>query len=300
MPCSTSGPRPYAKRTSSKVTRPAISLERDARRRVHDLGLLVEQVGDLVERRDRGEERVVELRQLLHRVEEVRQVAEERDERADRDLAVEREPAAVAEHDRGRGRREEVDEREVDAAQDDRLHVRLRGSVALTAWKFSRAACSRVNDCSTRMPAMSSASVAVTAPSVSRTARYARAERLRKIAVAEREDGMTVSVASASRQSRKKRTTAGPDERERVLDERRDAVGDELVERLDVVRQPADDHAGAVPLVEAEREPLQVAEEVVAQVGEHALARPAGEVRLPVGERDAEHARRDEERDVRA
>ena len=31
--------------------------------------------------------------------------------------------------------------------------------------------------------------------------------------------------------------------------------------------------AGAVSLVEAEREPLQVAEEVVAQVGEHPLAR---------------------------
>ena len=62
----------------------------------------------------------------------------------------------------------------------------------------------------------------------------------------------------------------------------RDAVGDELVERLDVVRQAADDHAGAVPLVEAERQPLQVAEEVVAQVGEHPLARPAGEVGLRV------------------
>src|SRR5436189_3201426 len=33
-----------------------------------------------------------------------------------------------------------------------------------------------------------------------------------------------------------------PQERERVLDEARDAVGDELVERLDVVREPADDH----------------------------------------------------------
>ena len=51
---------------------------------------------------------------------------------------------------------------------------------------------------------------------------------------------------------------AVPSERQRVLDEARDAVGDELVDRLDVVRQPADDHAGAVALVEAEREPLQV------------------------------------------
>jgi hypothetical protein len=46
------------------------------------------------------------------------------------------------------------------------------------------------------------------------------------------------------------------DERERALDEARDALRDELVERLDVVRQPADDHAGACALVEPEREPL--------------------------------------------
>jgi hypothetical protein len=49
----------------------------------------------------------------------------------------------------------------------------------------------------------------------------------------------------------------GADEQQRVLDQARDAVGDELVERLDVVRDPADDHAGAVALVEAEREPLR-------------------------------------------
>ena len=54
-----------------------------------DLGLLVEHVHDLVERGDRGQERVVELRELLDRVEEVRQVEDEREQRADRDLAVE-------------------------------------------------------------------------------------------------------------------------------------------------------------------------------------------------------------------
>ena len=78
---------------------------------------------------------------------------------------------------------------------------------------------------------------------------------------------------------------AGADSVERVLDEARDAVGDELVERLDVVREPADDDAGAVALEEAEREPLQVAEERVAEVGEDPLARPAGEVRLRVARR---------------
>ena len=78
---------------------------------------------------------------------------------------------------------------------------------------------------------------------------------------------------------------------------RRDAVRDELVERLDVVRQAADDHAGAVPLVEAEREALQVAEELVAEVGEDPLARPAGEVRLRGRRARVREAGDEEERD---
>ena len=57
---------------------------------------------------------------------------------------------------------------------------------------------------------MSSASVAVTRPSVSRTDRYARPERLRNHAVASVISGITVIDASASRQSRKKSSTAVP------------------------------------------------------------------------------------------
>ena len=60
------------------------------------------------------------------------------------------------------------------------------------------------------MPAMSSASVAVTRPRRSRTARYARVERLRNIAVPTLISGTTESVASPSRQSRMKRITAVP------------------------------------------------------------------------------------------
>ena len=112
------------KRTASKRTRPRDAAEVARAVAVANLGLLVEHVHDLVERRDRGEERVVELRELLHGVEEVREVAEERDEDADRDVAVEDEVAAVAEHDRRGDRREEVDEREVEAVQHDRLLVR--------------------------------------------------------------------------------------------------------------------------------------------------------------------------------
>ena len=153
-----------------------------------------------------------------------------------------------------------------------------------------------MNACTIRMPAMSSASVAVTSPSRSRTSAYARAERERKSAVARLMNGITASVASASRQSRTSRSTAVPPSSERALRERRDAVGDELVDRLDVVRHPADQDAGAVPLVEAEREPLQVAEELRAQVGEDPLADPAGHVRLDVRHAPVREAGDDEDR----
>ena len=103
---------------------PLDSRQLDGSGPVAHLRLLVEDASDLVECRDRREERVVELRQLLHRIEEVRQVADEREQRADGHVSVEDEVAAVAEHDRGRDRGEEVDEREVEAVEQDRPLVR--------------------------------------------------------------------------------------------------------------------------------------------------------------------------------
>jgi hypothetical protein len=57
---------------------------------------------------------------------------------------------------------------------------------------------------------MSSASVAVTIPRRSRTRRYARVDRRRKIVVATAISGKTASVARASRQSSTMRITAEP------------------------------------------------------------------------------------------
>ena len=75
-------------------------------------------------------------------------------------------------------------------------------------------------------------------------------------------------------------------EHERVLDEARDAVGHELIERLDVVRDAAHDRARTVALVVAERQTLKMAEELDAKVGERAFADPAGEVGLRARERE--------------
>ena len=64
-------------------------LQRPRRGPVADLRILVEHVHDLVQRGRGREERVVELRELLHGVEEVRQVQREGEQRADRQRAAE-------------------------------------------------------------------------------------------------------------------------------------------------------------------------------------------------------------------
>jgi hypothetical protein len=84
------------------------------------------------------------------------------------------------------------------------------------------------------------------------------------------------------------------DERQRALDECGDAVGDELVERFDVIRQAADDHAGPVALEEAQREALEVAEELDPEVGKDALADPAGQVGLHVAHAPVRESREQE------
>ena len=85
------------------------------------------------------EEGVVELRELLDRVEEVREVEREGEQGAGGHLAVVDEPAPVAEDDRDRDRREQVDGGEVDPVQDDGLVV--RGAVALVDAVERRSCC---------------------------------------------------------------------------------------------------------------------------------------------------------------
>ena len=89
--------------------------------RVDDVRPLVEDRGDAVECCRRGEERVVELRELLHGVEEVREIEHEGDEGSDLHLPFDDGPATDTEHDRGRDRRDDVDGGEVHAVEDDRL-----------------------------------------------------------------------------------------------------------------------------------------------------------------------------------
>ena len=110
---------------------------------------------------------------------------------------------------------------------------------------------------------------------------------------------MIVSVARASCQERRNSSTAAPASVSVFWSsEMTPSVTSWSSASTSFVSRLIED-AGPVSLVEAEREPLQVAEEVVAQVGEHPLARPAGEVGLPVGADDPEHADADERGDDR-
>ena len=265
-------------------------------RRVQDLRLLVEHLDDLVQRGDRGEERVVELRELLHGVEEVGEVEHEGEERADREVVPEVAVAAVAEHDRGRRGGQEVDEREVEAVGHDRDVVRLAvmgvdlPEVALVCGL----AVERLHDphagdvlgegCRDEAEPFADRPVG---------ARGDDAEKRRRDRH-EREDreGGERELPVEGEEDRGR-----ADENQRVLEEARDAVGDELVERLDIVREAADQHSGPVALVEAEREPLQVAEELVAQVGEDALPGPAREIGLRAAHDPVERAGHDEDDD---
>ena len=261
---------------------------------VDDVRLLVEHADDLVQRRRRREERVVELRELLDRVEEVVHVEHEGEQRRERDRVVEVEVPAVAEDDGERERREEADEREVEAVQHDRLHVRLAVVERDRAEVLRRALLAHE-----RLHHPHAGDVLgerrrhEPEPLPHRRVRAGRAraeERARDDH--ERDHDQRREREPRVEHDQQERRAA---EQERALRERRDAVGDELVDRLDVVRHPADQHAGPVPLVEAERELLQVAEELLAEVGEDPLADPAGHVRLDVGHAPVRQRDDDEE-----
>ena len=267
-----------------------------ASRRVDDLRLLVEDGDDAIERSRRGQERVVELRQLLHRVEEVREVEREGEERSDGEAAVDDERASEAEDDRRRHRGEHVDRREVEAVQHDGLVV--RGLVALVdaaeARLARRLARERLHDSHARdvlgergghePETLSDAPVrAIRAHPKPRCRsahqRQHEERREREAPVEEEEDDR------------------GADQDEAVLDEARETVGDQLVERLDVVGDPAHDRARSIALEEAERKSLQVAEQPDAEIRERSLADPAGEVGLEAREHEGRDPRGDERDD---
>jgi ABC-type multidrug transport system fused ATPase/permease subunit len=295
--CQSVRARPVAERHVVEHDLAAQARQVDSVRRVDEVGLLVEQLEDLVERRHPRLVGRIELRKRLDRVEEVVQRGEERDEHADRDVPVERLDPAVEQDPRGHQPAHQLDAREVGGVQVDRPHV--RAAVLLVelreALQVARLLSERAHDANPRQrllqvggdrrDLLARRPVGVGGDDPERE----RAEPEDR----EHEVGQQRELRVEQEQDHR-----GADEHQRGAEQRHDAVGDERVERLDVVGQARDQHAGAAARIEADRHPLQVREQLDPQVLQRALADPADEVGLhvacaPVHERGAEEGDND-------
>ena len=231
----------------------------------------------------RGLEQVVELAQLLHRLEEPPQVQQERGEHADAHLAVDREPAAVEHHDRGRHAADELHARSVGGGEPLRPDVGARGSgrrgarrspgCAARAGTRARPGCRRGSRRSARSPA--------------RSRRASRGRRART--------GCGTSASCTNRigndAEHRERERAGPAAAARppmpTIEQHRRDEGDEAVpehvgDRLDVGGLARDDAARRVALVERDAQPLEVQEDAAPEVEDR---RPGRRGRRSAGRR---------------
>ena len=213
-------------------------------RPVDHVGLGVEQVEDLVQRRHPLLVGGVELRDLLDRVEEQLQIADERDDDPDLDVAVDRLVAAV-EDDRGRpDRGQQLDRREVGRVEVDRAHVGLAvGLVELRhAADVRGLAAERAHDSDARQRLLQvGGDVGDLLPRQPVGARRRDPE----------DDARDREQREGQERDERQRDVEGEqdhdhaDERQRAREQRHDAVGDQAVERLDVVGQARDQDARA-------------------------------------------------------
>ena len=226
--------------TSSKTISPRS--RRQLELAVDEVGLLVEQLEDLVER---GHARLVgrvQLRELLDRVEEVVQRRHECDEHADRHVALDRLDAAVEQDPGGGQRRQQLDTGEVGGVEVDRRHVRLAVLLVEVGEHLlvPRLLSERAHDADARQRLLQVAGdrgdllardpvgVGRDDPEHERRDPQHREDQERQ----QRELGVEPE------QDRR-----GADQRQRRAEQRHHAVGDELVERLHVVGQARDDRA---------------------------------------------------------
>ena len=144
------------------------------------------------------------------------------------------------------------------------------------------------------MPLSDSCRRALTSPILLRTCAYAtrgaRAEHQRG-ADEERHDGERCQGQAPIQYEQE---DDGAHKGERVGHERGDAVGDELIEGVDVVGQAADDPARLLSAEEVQRQLLQVREQLASQVVDDVFAHPARQVGLQVARAEVERAHGDE------
>ena len=106
-----------------------------------------------------------------------------------------------------------------------------------------------------------------------RMSRYASRILARNRNAARNTSGSTASVTSASRQSMTNIATTMKHQREDVAEHRDHAAAEQLVQRLDVAGDARHQPADRIPVVEAQVEPLQLREDLAAQIVHDASGR---------------------------
>ena len=105
-----------------------------------------------------------------------------------------------------------------------------------------------------------------------RTVRYDSRALRRNHCVTIAISGMTASATRARRQSITNRTMVMPSQHEDVAEDRDDTRGEQVVQHVDVGRDPRHQAADRIAVVEADVEPLQVLVDLHPHVEHDALA----------------------------
>jgi hypothetical protein len=234
-------------------------------------GAFVEDAGELLQGGGRGLERVVELRQLLHRLEEPPQVQQERRQHADLQLAVDGPGAAVEQHDGDGDVAEQPDARAVDRDQPERAFVGPPVRV--------------VDPREDRLVARLAAERVDGADAAERLDEVHDDQRHRLAAAPVRGRGVAPEPPRQPQQRREagqrheperqveqQDDDADADDRQHRGDQAVEAGVEQLVDGVDVGRQPGDGPARGVGLVERQAQPLEVVEHPLPQVEQHRLA----------------------------
>ena len=238
---------------------------------VGDVDLGVENRADLVHRGTRGLYLAVELGELLQGLEDERQQADRGDERADLHRSGPDELGAGVDHRGGRDRTQQLDRREEDRI--DLLHADVRNAVLLVQpvelGLEGALAVERLHDGHTgdRLGELCGHDRDPGAHLGRRDVRDALEPACDDDPGREHAEGDEPEPPVEQEEP-----ADGGDQRQRVDDERRQALVEDVGERVDVARQPRDDPAGLLLREVAERQGREVLEEVAAELEHHPLA----------------------------
>ncbi len=269
--------------------------------RRNDRDRQVECLEDAMRRDDRRLQHVVLVGNIANRLKQRLRILDERDERAEREHRVARRVlhhaiTAIPDDQRDADRADQIHERKEDCVIKDRVDVRASIFVVDVIESAQRLRF-RVEDLDR-----------LRAGKVLLQKRIdARDARAHEVVTSAR------AAAKPRRRRKQQRHCQQADERElhvhpqhhgddrddhhEVAEQIRHAFGEQLVERIDVGRQPRHDAADGIAIVVSDFLVLQFAVELFAHVEHHVLSDAVDEDRLEVGEDESQQLRREEQAD---